>query len=58
MKAIAEDNLKVAKVMISVLDRTENIVGKGETNIFSFSHDVFKRIFLNVVKSWDCVVSG
>ena len=38
-------------MIISVFDRVENIVGKGEnagikvlvTSIFSFSHNVFKR---------------
>ena len=33
--------------MISVFDRVENIVGKGEiacTSNFSFSHNVFKRL--------------
>ena len=34
-------------MMISVFDRVENIVGKGEiacTSNFSFSHNVFKRL--------------
>ena len=34
-------------MIISVFDRVENIVGKGEiacTSNFSFSHDVFKRL--------------
>ena len=30
LKAFADDNLKVIKLMIYVLDRVENIVGKGE----------------------------
>ena len=30
MKAFADNNLTVAKMMISVVDRVENIVGKGE----------------------------
>ena len=30
VKAIADDTLKVVKIMIYVLDRVENIVGKGE----------------------------
>ena len=29
-KAFANDKLNVAKIMISVLDRAENIVGKGD----------------------------
>ena len=35
-------------MIISVFDRVENIVGKGETactSNFSFSHNVFKRLF-------------
>ena len=33
------------KMIISVFDRVENIVGKGDTGFqhFSFSHSVFKR---------------
>ena len=34
-------------MIISVFDRVENIVGKGEiacTSNFSFSHNVFKRL--------------
>ena len=30
LKAFADDNLNVAKIMISLYDRVENIVGKGE----------------------------
>ena len=43
----AEDKLNVARIMISVSDGLENIVGKGEmlvTSTFSFSHNVFKRL--------------
>ena len=46
-KVFAEDKLNVARIMISVSDRVENIVGKGEmlvTSTFSFSHNVFKRL--------------
>ena len=46
LKAFADDNLNVTKMIISVFDRVENIVGKGEiacTSNFSFSHNVFKR---------------
>ena len=28
-KAFADDNFNVAKIMISVLDRAENVLGKG-----------------------------
>ena len=45
LKAFAEDKFIVAKTMISVFDRVENIVGKKEkmlvTSIFSFSHNIF-----------------
>ena len=47
LKAFADDKLNVTKIIISVFDRVENIVGKGEiacTSNFSFSHNVFKRL--------------
>ena len=47
LKAFADNKLNVTKVIISVFDRVENIVGKGEiacTSNFSFSHNVFKRL--------------
>ena len=47
LKAFADNNIISAKMMIFVSDRVENIVGKGKmlvTSIFSFSHNVFKRI--------------
>ena len=47
LKAFADDKLNVTKIMISVFDREENIVGKGEiacTSDFSFSHNVFQRL--------------
>ena len=46
-KAFADDKLSVTKMIISVFDRVENIVGKGEiacTSNFSFSHNVFKKL--------------
>ena len=46
LKALADDKLNVTKMIISVFDRGENIVKKGEivcTSNFSFSHNVFKR---------------
>ena len=46
LKAFADDKLNVTKMIISVFDRVENFVGKGEiacTSNFSFSHNVFKR---------------
>ena len=47
LKAFADDKLNVTKMIISVFDRVENIVGKGEiacTSNFSFSLDVFKNL--------------
>ena len=47
LKAFADDKLNVKKMIISVNDRIEKIVGKGEivcTSNFSFSHNVFKRL--------------
>ena len=47
LKAFADDKLNVTKMIISVFDRVENIVRKGEiacTSNFSFSHNVFKRL--------------
>ena len=47
LKAFADEKLNVSKMIISVFDRVENIVGKGEiacTSNFSFSHNVFKRL--------------
>ena len=47
MKAFADDKLNGTKMIVSVFDRVENIVGKGEitcTSNFSFSHNVFKRL--------------
>ena len=47
-KVLAEDVFRVAKMMIIVFDRDENIAGKRRkmliTIIFSFSHNVFKRL--------------
>ena len=45
LKTFADDKINVAQMMISLFDRVENIVGKGEmldTSIFSFSRNVFK----------------
>ena len=47
LKAFADDKLNVTKMVISVFDRVENMVGRGEiacTRNFSFSHNVFKRL--------------
>ena len=48
MRAFADDKLNVTKIIISVCDRVENIVGKGEIackSNFFFSHNVFKSFF-------------
>ena len=47
LKAFADDKLNVTKMVISVLEKVDNIVGKVEiacTSNFSFSHNVFKRL--------------
>ena len=46
MKAFADDNSNVVKMMISVLDRVVKIVGKGENagdSIFSFFSQCFQE---------------
>ena len=52
-------NINVAQMMISVLYRQENIVGKGEKACYQhfllFTHCLQKASFLGVVKSRDCV---
>ena len=61
LKAFAEDKLNVTKVIISVFDRVENIVGKGEiacTSNFPFSYNVFKRLLPRPVKTCHCVGMG
>ena len=58
LKAFADDKLEITKMIISVLDRVENIVGKGEiacTSNFSFSHNVFKGFLPKGVKRWEWV---
>ena len=47
LKAITDEKLNITKMKVSVFDRVENIVGKGEiacTSNFSFSDNVFKKI--------------
>ena len=47
LKAFADNKLDVTKMIFSVSDREEIIVGKGEiacTSNFSFSYSVFKRL--------------
>ena len=48
LKAFADDKINVNKNLKFVLERIENIVGKGENagyQHFLLSHYVFKRIF-------------
>ena len=63
LKAFADDKLNVARMMIFVLDRVENTVGKGENagcQHFLLFLQCFPKpiIFLGVVKSWDCVTGS
>ena len=47
LKAFAKNKINVTKMIISVFDRVENIVGKREiacTSNFSFSHNVLQRL--------------
>ena len=58
-KGFADDKLNVAKIMISVYDRVENNVGKGENAGFSPFPTMFSKGFiLSVVKSLDRVVKS
>ena len=59
LKAFADDKIKVLGVKIFGFDRYENIMEKEKmlvTCIFSFSLNVFKRVFTQGHQSWDCVV--
>ena len=50
LKAFPCDKLNVTKMMISVSDRVEKMVGKGEiacTSNYSLSHNVFGKRFLS-----------
>ena len=45
LKALVDDKLNVTENLKFALGGVENIVGKGENaGIFSFSHNVFKRL--------------
>ena len=57
LKAFADDRVNVAKTLISIFDKVENIVGKGENAVYQhfllFPHNVFKWLLaLWVVKVW------
>ena len=62
LKAFAYDKLKIAKMMISLLDWVENTVGKvenaGYQHFLIFPTVFSKAFFFTVVKSQDCVVKG
>ena len=62
LKAFADDKLNVTKIIISVFDRVENIVGKGEiacTSYFSFFPQCFsKGFFPRRVERCHCVEMG
>ena len=59
LKAFADDMLNMAKMMISLFDRVENTVGKGENacyqHFFIFPTAFSKPFFFRVVKSRNCV---
>ena len=54
LKAFVDDKSNVANMMITLYDREENTVGKGENAGTGFS-DAF---LLRVVKSRDCAVKS
>ena len=60
LKGFVDVKLHVAKMMIAVFDREENIVGKGENagyqHFLLFPQCFPKPTSLGVVKSRDCVV--
>ena len=61
LKAFADDKLNVTKMIISVFERVENIVGKGEIackSNFSFSYNVFKRFLSQARQKMSLSVNG
>ena len=59
LKALVDDKLNVAKMMISLFDRGENTVGKEENagyHHFLLFPECFPVFFSRVIKSRDCVV--
>ena len=60
LKAFADNNLNVAKMMISVCDKFENVVGKGENagyqHLLLFPQWFSKASLSRVVKTRDCLV--
>ena len=62
LRAFADDKIDLAQMMISVFDKVENIVGKGENagyqHFLLFPQCFQKASSLGVVKSRDCVVES
>ena len=61
LKAFADEKFNVATMMISVFDRIENRVGKGENALPAFSPfpTMFsKDLSFRVIKSPDCLVES
>ena len=59
LRAFAGDKLDVAKMKISLFDRVENTVGKGENagyQYFLLFPEFSKAFLLRVIKSRDCMV--
>ena len=59
LKALADDEIIVTPKLKFVLRSIENIVGKGEmlvSSTFSFTHNVFKAIFLRPQNKCDRII--
>ena len=62
LKEFADNNFRVAQMMLFSSDRVENTVGKGENaghqHFLLFLQCFQKAFFLGIVKSPDCVVNS
>ena len=59
LKAFADNKLNVTKMVISVWNRAENIVGKGENaGNLKFSLKFSKGLFHLVAKGLDCKIKS
>ena len=62
LKAFADDKVNIAEIIISLSNRVENIVGKGENAGFQhfliFPQCFQKPLFFRVFESQDCVVKS
>ena len=61
LKAFADDNLNIAIMTISLLDRIENTVGKGENadyQHFLLFPVFYKAFIIRVIKSLDFTVKS